>query len=64
MATRIYVVTQTGAAPRLVMAANKQQAAQHVARKTIAAELCGQAQLVLLTKGGVEVESAAEGAES
>ncbi len=62
MADKIYLVTQTGAEPRLVMAANKQQAAQHVARKTIAAELCGQAELVRLTKSGVEVESA-EGVE-
>ena len=52
MATRIYVVTQTGAAPRLVLAA------QHVARKTISAELCGQVLLVQLTKRGVAVESA------
>ena len=59
MADKIYVVTQTGAAPRLVLAANKQQAAQHVARKTIAAELCGQVDLVQLTRDGVQVETAA-----
>jgi hypothetical protein len=36
---RIYVVTAAGAAPRLVLAGNRSQAINHVARKTISAQV-------------------------
>ena len=55
---RIYVVNG-----RLVEAANKSQAVNHVARATISAEVATQSQLVALIKEGVEVEQASPCAE-
>jgi hypothetical protein len=49
-------VSQAGAAPRLVLAANRAQAVNHVARKTISAQVAPQRLLVQLVSDGTPVE--------
>lgn len=61
-ATRIYVISDTRAAPnrhRLVRAVSRAQAIRHVARDWIAADVAGQNTLVSLIGDGVKVEDAA-----
>jgi hypothetical protein len=53
---RIYAVT-IGATTRLVEAANKSQAINHVAKDTVLAAVATQGDLIALTKSGVEVET-------
>jgi hypothetical protein len=60
---RIYAV-KTASGKRLVEAANKAQAINHVARDTITAEVAQQGILIALTKAGIEVEVAGELAKS
>jgi hypothetical protein len=55
--TRIYLIT-TPTGKRLVDAANKTQAVNHVAKATITATVASQSELVKLTKDGIEVETA------
>ena len=56
---RIYVVT-TSEGNRLVEAANKSQAVNHVAKDTISAEVAGQRDLIELVSAGIKVESVGE----
>jgi hypothetical protein len=62
--TRIYRTETTiadrvnGTQVRLIEAANKNQAVNFVAKDTIVAEVATQAQLIELTKAGIEVEKA------
>lgn len=63
-ATRIYLVT-AGAEKRLVRAANKVQAVNHVARATIEAEVADQETLLTMAmNGAVKVETAGEHAQA
>lgn len=60
----LYAVTHTETkATRLIEAANAAQAARHVVRTSHAIAIPSPAQLIELTKAGVEVETAGASAE-
>lgn len=56
---RIYTVTNTNGAKRLVRTYSQSAAITHVARSVLAAHVSTADELIELTKGGVEVESPA-----
>lgn len=58
MTTRIYIVTNGAADPRLVKAANPAQAIRHVTKPIYKAEVAGQEALVAALTKGVKVETA------
>lgn len=63
MSTRIYVVTNGAAEPRLVKASTPAQAIRHVTRPMYKAEVASQDALVAALTKGVKVETASEGIE-
>ena len=57
MAKRIYLVRNSNGINRLIEADNKAVALSYAVRTTFTAELATQAQLVILVKEGIEVET-------
>lgn len=62
MTTRIYIVTNGTADPRLVRAANQAQALRHIV-KPYKAEVASQDDLVALVTAGAKVEDASQEGE-
>lgn len=58
MFEKLYVVKSGDHAPRIISAPNKAAALRHVAQATFAVSMASHAELIALTKGGVEVEHA------
>jgi len=62
--TRIYLVMGAPCGPRLIRAANKAQARNHVSRETLTAKLASQDDLIVAVNAGVKVEEAGDEAEA